>query len=87
MFRRNEKIEEALGPFWPETKTGSEIMQLFEDVLCFAVPATTFFFRDAPIEIRMAALREMESKMNATMLAAQNQLLTHDMSEDTGAEQ
>ena len=82
--RRNEKMEKAVEPFWIHSDKGADIMQFFEDMLCVAVPTTTFFFKDSPVEMRMEVLREMQRKMNAALIAAQNQLLTHDMPKDPG---
>ena len=81
-MRRNEKMEKAVEPFWLHTENGAAMMQFFEDMLCVAVPTTTFFFRDSPTEVRMAVLQEMQHKMNAALITAQNQLLTHDMPKD-----
>ena len=80
--RRNEKMAKAVEPFWIHSDKGADIMQFLEDMLCVAVPTTTFFFKDAPTEMRRAVLAEMQHKMNAALIAAQNQLLTHDMPKD-----
>ena len=80
--KRNREMEKAVEPFWKDAKEGADIMQFFEDMLCVAVPTTTFFFKDSPVEMRMEVLREMQRKMNAALIAAQNQLLTHDMPKD-----
>jgi len=85
MFKkRNEELEKAVEPFWLHVDRGADIMQFFEDMLCIAVPTTTFFFKDSPTEVRMAVLQEMQRKMNAALIVAQNQLLTHDMPKDPG---